>query len=144
MNLTLRILYLTQSNEKINFIDYKFNQKLYITIENLSTIKQVELIKKKKFVVFAFDPNNKIFVVYIIFLISFYLNVHLSCKALRALLIQDKTSTMTLSKDTYFIDRFYLDFASEFLEYTRINNHCINLVKSWQLFYRPIYTLKPI
>lgn len=41
-------------------------------------------------------------------------------------------------------DNFSKNLVTEFSEYTRINNHIINLIKGEQLPYRLIHVLKPI
>lgn len=70
INIALRMLFLNLSNAEIHFLEQKLNKKLYTTIGNLPTIKQVELIRKKKFAIVIFDPDDKIFVIHIVFLTS--------------------------------------------------------------------------
>lgn len=57
-------------------MDEKLNSKLYIIIEALLTIKQVELVRKKEFAAKTLNPNDQSFVAYIVFFASFVLNIH--------------------------------------------------------------------
>lgn len=85
MNIALRMLFLTLSNAKINFLELELNWRLYTTIETLLTTKQVELIKEKKFVATALDLNDKIFVVYVTSLNN--TDIHLFSRAQIVMLI---------------------------------------------------------
>lgn len=91
----------------------------------------MKLIGKKDFTVIVFNPDNKTFAVQIVFLTSFNLDIdnHFSCRVEIAFLIVDDTLTVVLSEYTDFADVFFLDFAAKLSEYTRINNHPINLFK---------------
>ncbi len=76
----------------------------------LLTTKKVELIKKKEFIVIAFDLDHKVFIVYIAtFYISFHANTELYClkKAQIAYLKADETCIKVFNK--------YADFADIFL-----------------------------
>lgn len=114
---------------------------LYITIKAFLITKQVKLIRKKESTATALNLDDKIFVVYIDFLISF--NIHPFCKA-QIVLLKAETFIATLSEDANFIDITFLTLATKFLEYTEINNHTINLIDTKQFLYRPIYSLKPV
>lgn len=93
----------------------------------LLPIKQVELIKRKEFIVVAFDSNNKTFVVYIASLTS--TNIHSFCTIQIALLIQNNTSIVVSSKYTDFANIFFPNLATKLLKQTGVNNYLINLVK---------------
>lgn len=85
MYIELEIFFLTPSNIKINFLEQKLNWRLYTTIEDLPTIKRVELVKKKEFVAAALDLDNKTFMVYLAFFTN--TNLYPSCIAKITLLI---------------------------------------------------------
>lgn len=56
----------------------------------------------------------------------------------------DKTST-TFSPEYFDVaDVFSPELIAKLLKYIKINDHDINLVNGKQLFYGPIYSLKPI
>ena len=59
-------------------------------------------------------------------------------------MIAKKASIKVLAKYLDFADVFSPDLASELSKYTKINNHAIELVKSQQPLYRPIYSLGPV
>lgn len=59
INVVLEMFFLILNNTKINFIDYKFNQRFYTMINALPTTKWVELVEKKELVVAAFNLDNK-------------------------------------------------------------------------------------
>ena len=47
-------------------------------------------------------------------------------------------------KYSNFANIFFSKLASAFSEYIKINDYVIELINQWQLFYRSIYSLKPI
>lgn len=57
------------------------------------------------------------------------------------MLIQDGVLIAVPSKYINFANIFSPDLAIKSSEYTRVNNHFINLVKDQQLLYKPIYSL---
>lgn len=72
INIDLVMFFLTLSNIKVNFVNQKvnfvnqtFNKKLYTTIEALLIMKQVELIRKKKFVAVILYAKDQTFIVYV-------------------------------------------------------------------------------
>lgn len=56
----------------------------------------------------------------------------------------DKGPIAILFKYVDFIDVFSLDLIVELSDHTRINDYSTELIDSKQLFYEPIYTLKPV
>ena len=97
--------------------------------KTLLNTKQVELIRKKKFIVVTFYIKNEIFVIYKIFF-SPNSDIYLFCKVEITLLKVDKTFNFILSNNIEIIDIFFKNLVAKLLKYTRINNHTINLVKS--------------
>ena len=61
----LRIFFLKLSNINMLFDEKTLIQKIYITNKVLPTIKQIQVINKKNFVIVTLDINNKIFVIYV-------------------------------------------------------------------------------
>lgn len=73
MSIALGIPFFTMRNENINQM---LNCKLFIPAEVLSTTKYVELINRKEFAATILNPNNEIFIIYII-IFSFDFDVYL-------------------------------------------------------------------
>lgn len=101
------------------------------------------MVGKKEFVSLVFDLNNKIFVVYVTFLINLNLSVKVYpfYRTQIAFLKADEALTSVLFKYTNYVDVFLKDLAIKLLKYSRINDHAINLAKSHQPSYKPIYNL---
>lgn len=83
IDIVFRIFFFNLNNIEINFIDQKLKKRLYHTAKTLSTSRWVKLVRKKEFIVVAFNLDNKIFIVYIAFFtnINLGLEVYLFCKA---------------------------------------------------------------
>ena len=62
--MVLKMPFLILSNVNSHFTDKKLTWRSFITAEALFTIKQVELINKKKFAKVALDENVEVFVVH--------------------------------------------------------------------------------
>ena len=54
------------------------------------------------------------------------------------------TKVIVLAKYLSFTDIYLKQLIVEFLEYSYINKYIINLEEDKQLFYKPIYSFKPI
>lgn len=113
---------------------------MYIAAKAFFTIKHIELIKKKEFVVAVFDSKNKTFIVYIASFTNFD-NDHPSCKAQIAWLKVDKAPTTIWPEYSNFANVFSPELVIEFLKHIGINNYTINFINSKQLSYGPIYNL---
>lgn len=87
-------------------------------------------MKKKEFVATVLDPNDKTFVVYIVFFVITSTNINLSYKAQIALLIQNKAFTIILSEYGDFANMFFFNLVAELLEYIGIKDYLINLIES--------------
>ena len=100
----------------------------------LPTTRRVELVGKKEFAAVALDPDYKTYVVHVGFVnfvalpSSSLLDVHPTCRPQIAGLIAEKAPTKVPVKYADFADVFSPDLASKLPEYTRINNHAIELV----------------
>lgn len=73
----------------------------------------------------------KIFIIYIAFFTSLNLSikVYLFYYIWMAFLKADKTSIVVLFKYIDLVNIFFFNFANKLLEYNRMNNHIINLIK---------------
>lgn len=61
----LKMLFLTFTNINIYFAKKKLILKSYIVAKTLFTIKQIDVIDKKKFAKAVLDEESKIFIIYI-------------------------------------------------------------------------------
>lgn len=119
------------SNIDVDFKARNLQQRSYTTVEVLSTIRKVELIKKKKFVTATFDSNYKAFVIHVTALnISYDINnkVHPSQKLQIAYLKADEILIEVPSKYDDFTDTFLSKLAIELLKHISINNDIIKLM----------------
>ena len=93
------------------------------------TTKQVKLIEKNKFAAAAFDLKHKIFIIHIAVLsINSGNKIHPFKRAKITHLKVDKAPTKVFSKYGDFANIFLLKLVIELFEYTKINNHAIELV----------------
>ncbi len=144
-DVVLGMLFLTMSNINFDFQAWDLQWKSYTTRDVLLTTRQVELMGKKEFVAAAFDPEYKVFVVYIAVLsIDSGDEIHPSKRAQIAYLKMDKAPTKVFGKYADFIDIFSPKLVVKLPEYTEINNHTIELVDDWQLLYNPIYSMRSV
>ena len=149
----LEMLFLTLSNEDVDFSVWELWWRTYTTKEVFPTIRYIELVGKIDFTAAAFDPKYKSFIVYIsslnsmpliAFLGSTSLNVHSFQRSQISNLIANKTSTKISDKYAAFAEVFFLDLVNKLPKYIGINNCSIKLVDDQQPLYRPIYTLGPV
>lgn len=70
MNVTLKIFFIILSNTKVNFTNQKLKWRSYIIAKAFPITKQIELVRKKEYIVANFDPNDEIFVVHVAMLAS--------------------------------------------------------------------------
>lgn len=106
---------------------------MYITTSFLPSVRQVELIRKKKFDPVTFDPENETFIVHIALLSSDF-DEHPSNRAQIALFKIDEALTFVLSKFADFANVFPLNITIKLPKYTGINNPTINPMKDQQPF----------
>lgn len=108
IDVTFRVSFLILSNVEINFNNQKLECKFYTVAKVFSTIKKLELVGTKEFVIAALDPEDKIFVIQIISLAIFDMNkVHLSRMAQIFSLKVNMAPTMIFAE--------YFNFAGVFL-----------------------------
>ncbi len=134
LDIMLKMLFLIMSNVDVDFQARDIQWRSYTIGDILSTIKQVELIVKKKFAVAALNLEYKAFVVHItIFSVDSGNKIHPSKRAQITYLKVYKAPTKVLNKYADFADVFSLKLVTELSKHTEINNHAIELVDDWQL-----------
>ena len=130
----------------VDFLGRERRWKTYTTEEVFLTTKRVKLVDKKEFVTAALDPEHETYVVHVASFSSTSLasfNIYPSQRPqISGLITEDATKISAEYSD--FVDIFSPDVAFELPEYTRINNHAIELVKSQQPPYGLIYSLGPV
>ena len=132
--------FLTLSNTDIKFAQKKLTQKFYTTAKALSTTKYFEIIEKKEFAKATLDKHVKTFIVHITSLLT--MAIHLAREAQIASLVAEKLKIPNKYSD--FLDVFLEKKALILLKTTMLNQHAIELQKSQQLPYGPIYSLGPV
>lgn len=90
----LEMLFFTLNDAEIDFFERELRWKTYTTKEVFLTNKYIKLIEKKEFTIVALDPEYETFVVYVVSLTNFNLDVYLSCRSQIAGLIPEKILTM--------------------------------------------------
>lgn len=108
MDIALGIFFLTLNNIKVNFTNRKPKQRLYTIFKTFSTIRWIELGKKKKFAAIIMNLNDETFIVHIIFFVNFNLSllVYPPQRALIASLKSDKTLISRFFEYANFVDFF--------------------------------------
>ena len=108
--------------------------------EALPTTRRVEIIDKNEFAAVALNADDKTFVVYVAALAELTtMPIYPFCQVQVAALTSEETRIPAEYSD--FSNVFFLDFAAKLLEYTRINDHPINLLDNQQSSYGLIYNL---
>ena len=108
--------------------------------EALPKSKRVEIIDKKEFALAVLILDNEIFVMHVAALAKpIIMLIHPSCQAQIALLKSEKIGIPV--EYSYFSNVFFSDSVAELLEWTKINDHPINLLDDKQQPYGPIYGL---
>lgn len=150
IDVVLEILFLTLTNQNIQFDIKSFTQRSYITTEALPTTKQIKLINKHKFAKTTLDKNSETFVIHIVFLnvfksimliYTFQLGqVVKNNSTLVVALEQNKTPIKILPEYIHYADLYFPNLAIELPKNIGINKYAFKLVKSKQLPYEPIYS----
>lgn len=86
----------------------------------------MEILDCKKFAAITLDKNKETFVIYITLFFSFN-NYH---KVQLALLFTNNVFVTMLLEYFKFADVFFAQFVIEFLKFTDINNHVIDLIEN--------------
>ncbi len=128
-DIVFEMLFLTMSNADIDFQAQDLQWRSYITKDVFPTTRQVELIGKKEFAAAALDLKYETFVVHGVTLsIDSGGEIHPLKRAQIAHLKVDEAFSEVPSEYTDFTDVFSPKLAAKLPEYTRINNHAIELV----------------
>ena len=124
--------------------------KSYTIIKALPTIKQIQLIDTKKFVIVVLDANSKTFVFYVPIGEQKKMNIDFDRKTqikaqtlaqVRALLFDKAFITVSAEYSDY-NDVFSAKNVAKLLKNIGINEYAIELEKSKQLPFSSIYNLK--
>lgn len=127
MDVACGMLFLILSNVKINSNNQKLRRRLYAITEALPTTRQIELIRKKEFVTTAFDPEDEIFVVHLVFFVSSN-DVYLFYRVQIVSLKIDEVLITVPTKYSDFANIFSPGLAVELSEYMEMNDHVIELI----------------
>ena len=146
LDMVIGMPFFTLSGADVNFPKKELWWRSYTIKEALSTTKQVELVRKKKFTAAALNLRHETFVVHKAFLENSSQKdyIHPFCRVQKATLVANKAPTSIPTEYSDFANVFSLELALKLFEYTKINDHAIKLVDDWQLLYGPIYSLRPI
>ena len=156
----LEMLFLKFSNANILFGKKTLTQKSYTTSKILPTIKQIQIINKKDFVIAMLDINYKTFIMHIVIqkqekiLIHFERQDQFEVEAHICTQGQNRAQVKTLSFDEAFNEIlveysdynnfFSIENAAKLPENIKMNKHAIKLEEGKQPPFRPIYSLGPI
>ena len=138
------MFFLALSNANIQFVAERLTWRSYTAAEAIPTARRVELIDKHKFAKAALDDNSETFVVHVAALEASEPAVHPSRAPLLAALQHGKALTEIFLEYSDYADVFSFDLAMELLENTCINEYAIELVRSKQPSYGPIYSLSQV
>ncbi len=123
-NLVFGISFFTMSNANINFQTQNLHQRSYIIKEMLLTIRKIELIGKKKFIVTALNLNYETFIIYIA-----AININFDANdEVHSLKKTNETSIEVFNEYADFVNVFSSKLVTKFLKYISISNHTIKLV----------------
>ena len=135
--------FLIINKANIRFAEQELVWRIYIAAEALLTTRRVEIIDKREFAAATLNADNETFVMHIVALVEpTTMPIHLSRQVEVTALTSKETGISAKYSD--FSNIFSSDSALELLEYTRINDHPINLLDNKQLPYGPIYSLGPV
>ena len=108
--------FLTLSNADIDLFGRELRWRTYTTKKALPTTRRVELVSKKEFAATKLDARHETYIV----------NIGPQIDGL----IAKEAFTKVPAKDVDFTDVFSPDLASKLPEYTKINDHAIELVNA--------------
>lgn len=131
-NVVFGMLFFTLNNANVNFAKKEFWQRFYTIEKAFPIIKQVQLIRKKKFTAFIFDLRNKTFIINVIFLNSPNKDqkkeMYLFYKVQIAALMINKAFTLISTEYFNFINIFSSKLTFKLFKNTGINNYIIKLI----------------
>ena len=136
LKIDLGMPFITFSKANIRFAERKLVLRTYMGAKMLPTTRRVEIIDKSEFVVAVLNTNDKIFMMHIVALAKLTsMPIHSFCQVQVALLTSKETRDLV--EYSNFSNIFSSNSAAELPDYTRINNHLINLQDNKQ----PPYSL---
>ena len=133
--------FLKISNADVSFGEKTLKWKSYTINKALPTIKQVQLVDPKEFVIATLDADSKTFVMHVAIQKREKMLVYSKMQAWVRALLFDKASTAVLVEYSDYSNVFSAENAAKLLENIEINEHTIKLEKGKQPFFRPIYSL---
>ena len=140
------MFFLKLSNANVSFDEKILTWRTYTTNKTLLTIKHVQIIDKKNFVIAVLDANSKTFVVHMTIREQEKMLVHSKRQAqikaqVGAPLFNEALTEISAEYFDY-SNIFSAEYAAELPENTGINEHAIKLEKDKQPLFEPIYSLK--
>lgn len=130
--MVFEIFFLIICNAYIDFQAQNLQWRSYTTGDIFLTIRQVELIRQKKFTIVVLDPKHEVLVVHVA---TLYIDpddeVYPSQKVQIVHLKADKALIKVPSKYVDFIYVFSQKFTIKLPKYIEINNHTIELGNDW-------------
>ena len=140
LEVVLGMPFLTLSKADVRFAERELVWRTYTAAEALPTTRRVEIIDKREFTAAVLNADDEIFMVYVAVLVEpTSMPIHLSRQTQVAVLTSEETGIPAEYSD--FSNVFSSDSAAELPEYTRINNHPIDLLDDKQPPYGPKYSL---
>ena len=152
----LRMLFLKINNPDVLFSEKTLTWKSYTTNKALPTIKQVQLVNQKKFVIAAIDADNETFVVHVTIREQEKMAINPDRKAqikaqseaksktqIRALIF-NKAPTEVPAEYSNYSNVFSAENVAELPKNTGINKHAIELKESKQPPFESIYNLSQV
>ena len=140
----LEMLFLKISNADMSFGEKTLIQKSYTINKTLSTIKQVQIVDSKEFIIAALDVGSETFVVHVTIQEQEKMLVHFKRQAQVRALIFNEAPIKILAEYSDYNNVFLVENAAELLKHTGINDHAIKLEESKQPRFEPIYNLGSI
>ena len=140
----LRMFFLKINNTDVSFGKGTLMWRIYTTNKALSTIKQVQIVNSKEFVIAALDVNNKIFVMHVVIREWEKIPVYSKRQAQVEALVFDKAPTEVLAEYSDYSDVFLMENVVELPENTGINKHAIEPEEDKYPPFGLIYSLGPV
>ena len=142
----LKMPFLKLSNADVSFEKKTLTWRTYTTNKALPTIKQVQIINKKNFVIVVLDADSKTFVIHMAIRKQEKMPVHserqAQIEAQVGVLLFNKAPTEVPMEYFDYSNVFSLEYVVELLENIRINKHAIKLEEDKQRSFRLIYNLE--
>ena len=132
----LGMLFLKINNPNMAFGKKTLIWKSYTINKDLLATKQVQLVDPKEFVIAVLDANSEIFIVHVAIRKREEMPVHSPKQAQVGVLLFDKALTKIPAEYSNYSNIFSAENVVELPEYTRINDHAIELEEDKQLLLR--------